>query len=228
MNAFAQMVRRLPVEDFDAAPPPPAAAPMSPFCPCPRCATAGRTGECPSQAYEEGLARGRSLRAVEDATAAETLTLEIADALARGAERAAADAERVAEALAGLVIAAAMSVLPASCARLGAQEARAIADAVLPALATEPAVTIDADADTHDAIATAITRLPRASQSRITLHRQGAEGDQLRITWSAGMVRRSPAEAVARVHDTLSRFGLAPPLTETAPQSYDLEPITHG
>ncbi|MCX7383744.1 MAG: hypothetical protein NT133_20530 [Alphaproteobacteria bacterium] len=208
MNAFARAGRRLMVEDFDAPPPLAQASPATPHCPCPRCNAEGRAAECPSASYEEGVARGRELRTVQDAQAVETLALELSDALARGTERAAAEAAEAAEALARLVIAAVMAALPASFARLGASEARAIVAAVLPSLASEPSVTIEAAPGALGTIRATIASLPRASQARIHLHANEDGGDDLAIIWSAGQVRRCHADALAMVQDTLAQFGL--------------------
>ena len=209
MNAFTRAGRRLMVEDFDARPPPAQPPPATPHCPCPRCNAEGRAADCPSATYDDGVARGRELRTTQDAQAAETLALELSDALARGTERAAAEAAETAEALARLVLAAVMAALPASFARLGPSEARAIVDAVLPSLASEPSVTIEAAPTALGPLRATVAGLPRASQARIHLHANEDGGDDLAITWSAGRVRRCHADALAMVQDTLAQFGLA-------------------
>ncbi len=229
MNAVTRPARRLLVEDFDAPPPVRASTPAAPFCPCARCAAEGRSAECPSASYDDGLARGRELRALDDTAAAEALTLELSDALARSTDQATMAAEQTAAALSRVVIAALAAALPATFARLAAAEARAIAEAVLPSLASEPAVTIDVAAPAFEVIRGAVSGLPRASQSRITLHRRdGDAGDDLCIAWSAGLVRRNHAEALARVMDTLSQFGLAPAEDDACSRHHLLETTTHG
>ena len=232
MNAFATAGRRLMVEDFDASPSPPPARPVTPFCPCPRCGTEGRAAACPSASFDDGIAQGRRERAVEIAQTAEGLSLALEDALERSANAAQEAAARDAEALAGLVIAALMSALPASLAHLGAAEARAIVAAVLPSLASEPAISIAATPYSIGAISAAIGALPLTSRERIDLHAAASGEPELVVTWSAGRLRRSHADALAAVEDTLAQFGLAPPgpvpAGEAPSQARYLETTTHG
>ena len=224
---------RLLIEDFDAAPK--ARQPSGPFCPCPRCEAAGRAGRCPSDAYDDGVRAGEERLAAGDSEHAVALAAEFAAALDRVDGQIAVLADHAADAMGRAVIAMVAAVLPASFGHLAAGESRAIAAAVLPALASEPAIDIEAAPASLAAIREAVGLLPRASQARIAIQpRETAHGAELHITWSNGAIRQDLAAALARVCDTLARFGLeapkasAPPELKPVPQPTRMEAHAHG
>ncbi len=209
---------RLLIEDFDSLPVAVAAREPAPDpvfgCGCDRCRADAGLPHCRAAARDEGLRLGRAERADLMAGQAAALAASLDAALARAGSDAAEIAEASAEAIGRAVIAMAAAALPATFARLGAAEARRVAEAVLPALRAEPAVTIAA---APEAI-TLLDRLPAARTGRVRLEpTEGGPGD-IAIVWQGGGASRDSAAALAGTRAVLAEFGLlpAPILEETA------------
>ncbi len=210
---------RLMVEDFDAAPQP--AAPRRERCTCPRC-TADPSGlRCHGETYAEGVHAGQQMRAEHDAAAATHLTQHIATALETAHSAATAIAEDTADALGQAVMAMLAAALPATMRHLGAREAASIANAILPSLAREPAVTIEVAPDAAVTVGLAVDALPPMQRARVTLHVDAhAEPGALRITWAGGALRHDPAAALTRVRAILADLGLTAPEPSSLTKEY--------
>ena len=110
------------------------------------------------------------------------------------------------------------ALFPALCARHGGGEVAALARAVLPALDSEPRITIRVSPHVTTELAAELDRLDPELRARIVLVPTDAvpPGD-VRIAWQDGIARRDGAALWAQVADTLSQYGLDAPSLAAAP-----------
>ena len=169
---------------------------------------------------ERAYAEGRAAAAVE-AQAAHRLAVQ--DALAgietalRTLDEEQADAAlRHAEDVARLLLDTLFTLLPALCARHGETEVRAVARAVLPALAREPAVTVRVHPELAAAVQHEIAQLDPEFARRVSLIavETVARGD-VRVGWADGHAVRDTGLAWRQVAAALSQAGLLLPPAST-------------
>ena len=217
--AFSHL--RLQIEDFDDLPLRPAS--VAEPCACPRCEADPRGLRCHGETYEEGVRAGQAMRAAADQDSAARLALELSDALAAADAQVAEIAEDAAEAVGQAVLAMAAALLPASLARHGPSEVRAIAAALLPSLVHAPSLTVDVAADAEDDIRAAIERLPPSQRARIDIRRHPpAEPGSLSVAWSGGALHRDTEVALQNIRTILAELGL------TAPAPQPEKALIHG
>ncbi|OJY70943.1 MAG: hypothetical protein BGP12_07470 [Rhodospirillales bacterium 70-18] len=168
--------------------------------------------------YAEGFRSGLSQATQDRAEIARQLLAAIAERLAAAEAQARQAAEASAEAVAGLLMASLGALFPALCARHGGGEVAALARAVLPALDSEPRITIRVSPHVTTELAAELDRLDPELRARIVLVPTDAvpPGD-VRIAWQDGIARRDGAALWAQVADTLSQYGLDAPSLAAAP-----------
>lgn len=166
-----------------------------------------------ARARAEGFAHGGSvahdaaMATREQATSA-ALT-GIAEALRDAGGMAAQFNEAAASALARLLLGAVARLLPALCARHGADEAATLARAILPGLTHETLATVCVHPQALPALRAALASLDDRARPRLELVGSDAlaPGD-LRIEWPDGAAVRDTAAIWAAVRDALATLGL--------------------
>lgn len=216
-------------EDFDApeAPPPPPPAPEP-----------THSAVELADARESGRAEGwKAARAVAESEA-ETRRAAVLQAVAAALSDARVAAESLASAAAEAVARTALSLLaaalPATCARHGERELRALAEAVLPALDTEPRIVIRASTAALRGLAESVARLDPDLAARVQLvPTETLAPDEVRIAWQDGRAardRRAIAQAIETVLGPLGLFEAAPADAPIAARAVpaSAEPTTPG
>jgi len=203
--------RALLVEDFDMPPVSHAPAPVHTGCDCPRCQSDPSLPLCRADAFDAGRMAGR-VEAADMLTAqTDQMTALVEEAIASADAVVNEVAETTADAIGRAVIAMVAASLPGILGALGAREAQAVANAVLPALRNEATVTIAAGSAAMPLLQPATARMPGGRQPRVSLVAdEGAGPNDIRIDWHNGAVRSEPSETLARVRDVLAGFGLLP------------------
>lgn len=172
-----------------------------------------------AEAHEAGRAEERALREAA-ATAADRVALAaIAGALDRERDGAAEVAEAAAEAIAGLMLGMLAAAFPTLCARHGADEARALAAVVLPALRDEPRPMIRVAPDAAEPVRGLVAAADPELLARMDLRPDPAlSAGDVRITWRGGEARRDARALWQAMGDILGQSGWPmPPLPEEAP-----------
>ncbi len=210
-------------EDFDA-PEQPAPAPPAP--------EPTHSAIELADARETGRAEGwRAARAAADSEA-ETQRTAVLHAVAAALSDARAAAEALAADAAQAVARTALSLLaaalPATCARNGERELRALAEAVLPALDTEPRIVVRASTAALRGLAETVARLDPDLAARVQLvPTETLAADEVRIAWQDGRAARDRRAIASAIEAVLAPLGLfeaaATAGARTAP-----EPTTPG
>ena len=213
-------------EDFDAPEPPP---------PAPPAPEPTHSAVELADARETGRAEGwRAARAAAD-TEAEAQRVAVLHAVAAALSDARGAAESLAAAAAEAVARTALSLLaaalPATCARHGERELRALAEAVLPALDTEPCIVVRANAAALRGLAETVARLDPDLAARVQLVAiETLAADEVRIAWQDGRAARDRRAIAAAIEAVLAPLGLfetaSPAGARTAPAAP--EPTTPG
>ncbi len=194
-------------EDFDEDAPPPDAA--SEPAPEPEVIEPVFTAAELASARAEGRASGQA--DAERGVAASRLQVLrlIADNMGDAREAARALAADAAEAAARCMLTALTACLPALCTRHGADELRAFARIVLPALTEEPRITVRVHPHMIAVLEDEFATMDFELVERITLHPSEAiaPGDA-RVSWSEGSASRQGARARAAVEEALAMLGL--------------------
>ena len=201
------MLRKLCALDFDA-PPAPAAGTEVPPSPA--------YGEDDLAAMrDEAFARGRA-EAFAEAAAATDAALAAAMGTLASAIRAAGDeAGRLNEAAAGetarLLAAMLGALLPTAAQALGEKEVVGLAAEILPALPSEPRITVQVAPALAGSLSDRLDLLAPAVAPRVTIEASPAVpyGD-IRFAWSAGQASRTLEDSWASVLRVLSPLGLSP------------------
>lgn len=214
------------LDDEAEAPPPATAAPASaaPATDLPKAAAKAEErmpGEAElARARAEGFAHGNAVglasatAAAEQATAAvlAVLAAELATAVAVADAVAAQTREAAAATLARLLLATLARMLPSLCARHGADEAAALARAILPGLGNDMRATIRVNPQALPALEALLAAVEPQLRARLTL--AGSEalaaGD-LRVEWQDGAAVRDTAAIWAAIGEALAPLGLSEP-----------------
>ncbi|MGI4976156.1 MAG: hypothetical protein ACRYG6_04350 [Janthinobacterium lividum] len=196
-------------EDFDAPepPPPPPPAP-EPTYSAVELADARETGR--GEGWKAARAVAESEAEAQRAAVLQAVAAALSDARGAAESLASSAAESVARAALSLLAAA----LPATCARHGDRELRALAEAVLPALGTEPRIVVRASAAALRGLADTVARLDPDLAGRVQLvPTETLAPDEVRIAWQDGRAardRRAIASAIEAVLAPLGLFEAAP------------------
>ncbi len=191
-------------EDFDApeAAPPAAPAP-EPTHSALELADARETGRI------EGWKAARAAAEVEAEAQRAAVLHAIAAALSEARDAAETFAASAAEAVARTALSLLAAALPATCARHGERELRALALAVLPALETEPRIVIRASPQGLRGLAGTLARLDPDLAARIQLVPvEALAADEARITWQDGRAVRDRRAIGAAIEAVLAPLGL--------------------
>lgn len=200
-------------EDFDAPVEMPAPQPPAPP-PEPMISAVEHAAELAAAraaGREEGLEAARG----EIATVQGELRLAALQAIADGLGAARGAAARIAqvnaEAVAGTLLATLAAALPALCARHAEAELRAVIEAVLPLLGSEPQVSVRCHPDMVQFLRGEIDQLDPDLASRVTIapSEQMQAGD-IRIGWHDGCAVRDTRAITAAIRAAL------PPLSDLA------------
>jgi hypothetical protein len=159
--------------------------------------------------HAEGISEGREQVELEHSRSVDHLLAVLQESLASVADAAAARAELAAAAIGRLVVGLLTASFPASFEKFGPAEAVRFAEAILPDLTEEPAISITACPRSRPALLAAIARLSPDIRNLTTI----AEASEMppggvRIAWAGGAAARDPAGLAARVADILAQFGL--------------------
>lgn len=193
-------------EDFDAPeilpkpPPPPPPPPSYDQAELEAaCERAREEGRLAALQDEEQVQAGLRLAALQ----------AIADALSASHDHAARLAEEAAEALARTVLGLLLAALPATCARHGERELRALVRTVLPALSAEPRITVRANPAMQAALAAELARMEPDLAARVALvpTEALAPGDAS-IAWTDGSAVRDAAAIATAARDALAPLDL--------------------
>ena len=191
-------------EDFDAPEqPPPAPAAPEPTYSAVELADARETGR--AEGWRAARAATESDAEARKVAVLQAMTTALSDARAAGESLAAVAAEAVARAALSLLAAA----LPATCARHGERELRALAEAVLPALDTEPRIVIRANASALRGLADTVARLDPDLAARVQLvPAEILAADEVRIAWQDGRAARDRRAIASAIEAVLAPLGL--------------------
>ncbi len=198
-------------EDFDApeAPPPAAPAPEP-------------THSAIELADARELGRAEGWRAARAAAEAQVeaqraaVLHAIAAALSGSRDAAEAFAVDAAESVARTALSLLAAALPATCARHGERELRALALAVLPALETEPRIVIRANPLSLHGLSETVARLDPELAARVhLLPGEALAADEARITWQDGRAVRDRRAVQAAIEAVLAPLGLFEPAAQT-------------
>ncbi len=199
-------------EDFDlpprgnepeTAPEPEIIAPMF---------TAAELAAARDEAWREGGEQARADEAAAGETALRASLVAAAAQLAQTAAEATAIAEAAAEAIAHLLMAGFAAAFPALAARYGDGEVQAVLRKVLPALYSEPKVTIRVTPATASAVAEELARLdPDLAEQMQVVAVEGMLPGDVRVAWRAGQATRDTTRLWQDIEAILAPAGLLPP-----------------
>jgi flagellar assembly protein FliH len=152
-----------------------------------------------------GMWQARAALAAEERETLSRIAATLEDARADAARVAEDAAEGTARLMLGMLLAA----LPATCARHGEAELRAMASRILPALAQEPRVTIRVHPHHLDALRQELARLdPEQSARAVLLPTDAMPPGDLRIAWESGHAVRDARALAAAMEEALAPLGL--------------------
>jgi flagellar assembly protein FliH len=160
-------------------------------------------------AYQDGLRDGLQQAAAGHDAAARRTVAALEEHLKTAQYQAAQEADRAATTVARLLIQFLMKMLPAVCARHGAEEIADVARAVLPGLHQEPNVVVAVHPEVAAAVELELTRLGADMRQRAVLAPTASvpPGD-VRITWRDGSAARDTSELMQRVAAVFASHGL--------------------
>ena len=203
-------------EDFDApvAPPPPAAPAPEPTHSALELADARELGRA------EGWRAARAAAEAQIEAQRAAVLHAIAAALSEARDAAENFAADAAESIARTALSLLAAALPATCARHGERELRALALAVLPALEAEPRIVIRASPLGLRSLAETVARLDPELAARVQLlPAEALSADEARITWQDGRAVRDRRAVQAAIEAVLAPLGLFEPVTQTGPET---------
>jgi flagellar assembly protein FliH len=201
-------------EDFDAPPGvtvlddvPDEAEPAPP----PPAITEEDVATARADAYAEGHRNGLAQAAADRAEVTRQMLGVIADRLSGARSEASRVAEDSAETVSRLLLGTLATLLPALCVRHGAAEVTAMVRAVLPALASEPRVTLRISPLVLSAVEQELSQLDPDLHERVSLVPTDtvAPGD-VRISWQDGSAVRDAAALWRAVAEALAPLDLLP------------------
>ncbi len=198
-------------EDFDEAPPRDAPEIIAP----------GYSADDVDLAREEGHAAGleearAEHTAIQSALCSAALTA-IGDAIAQGRADAAEVSRQMAQDIAGTLLALLRAALPATAARLAADEIAALLEILLPPLSQAPCVTVRVHPSLLDSIAEQLVPFPGVSASGDP----ALAASDVAVAWEDGHARRDWAALWRHITAALAPFGLPADIA-------DLPPIAEG
>jgi flagellar assembly protein FliH len=160
-------------------------------------------------AYRDGLRDGfQQAAAGHDATAGRVM-MALEESLRAAQYQAAQEADRAATAVARLLIRFVMKMLPAACARYGAEEIADVARAVLPALQHEPHVVVAVHPEVAAMVEAELVRLSAGMQQRAVLApSESVPPGDVRITWRDGSAARDTNDLMQRITAVFASHGL--------------------
>ena len=169
----------------------------------------GQLETAKAASFEEGVAAGRAAVMAEDAAGLRQVVIVLGEELSAARDSARAIGEQAAVEIARLLLSSLGAVMPALCETYGDGELRAIARAVLPALAGEPEIVIRANPHTVSGLSEEIARIDPdiGSSVQITPTDALALGD-VRIAWRNGLAVREGAALWRDVSAILMPQGL--------------------
>lgn len=221
MDAMTRSFGVLFAEDFDEPetfePPEPEVIAPAPEAPPPEEAvfTEAELDAAREAGRAEGRAAGREeARAAQAADGRDALR-RLAAAMDEARLEAARVAEEAAEGMARLMLGMLAAALPALCARHGEAEIRAMSRRLLPALESEPRVTIRVNPRHLDAMRGELAGLDpeQAGRTRLLPTDAMPPGD-LRIAWDYGQAVRDARALAASMEEALAPLGLLAKLHE--------------
>jgi len=160
-------------------------------------------------AYQEGLHDGLQQAAAGRDATAERAFAALEDRLRAAQYQAAQEVDRAATSVARLLIQFLMKMLPAVCARYGAEEIADVARAVLPGLHQEPHVVVAVNPAVAAQVEVELARLGAEMQERAVLAPTDSvpPGD-VRITWRDGSAARDTNDLMQRIAAVFTSHGL--------------------
>jgi flagellar assembly protein FliH len=195
-------------EDFDAPPRPPP-APVAVAEPEPVIVEPTYSEADLAAARADGRSKGR----MEADHGVAALHAKMLGEIARGLAEARADtrdaAAAAAEAVARTMLSALAACLPATCARHGEAEIRAVVRAVLPGLRDEPRIAVRVNPLMLPAMAEEIAALDaEVAAIVVVLPAEQLPPGDVRVTWQDGAAVRDTGRVRAAVADALAALGL--------------------
>jgi flagellar assembly protein FliH len=160
-------------------------------------------------AYQEGLRDGLQQAAAGRDATAERAFAALEDCLRTAQYQAAQEVDRAATSVAPLLIQFLMKMLPAVCARFGAEEIADVARAVLPGLHQEPHVVVAVNPAVAADVEVELARLGAEMQERAVLAPTDSvpPGD-VRISWRDGSAARDTNDLMQRIAAVFASHGL--------------------
>jgi flagellar biosynthesis/type III secretory pathway protein FliH len=199
-------------EDFDlpqrapAPPPPPEPEVIEPVF------SAAELAAARTEAWREADQHARAELADVGAAATAKALEAIAAQLSKTAGDARAIAEETAEALAHLLLAGFAAAFPALCRRHGPAEVQAVLRTLLPALESEPKVTIRVEPAALAAVRQELDQLDPDLVARMQIvPAEGLRPGDVRVAWQAGQATRDTARLWQDIEAVLAPTGLLPP-----------------
>ena len=160
-------------------------------------------------AYQDGLRDGLQQAAAARETAAARMVAALEDQLRAAQYQAAQEADRAATSVARLLIQFLMKMLPAVCARYGAEEIADVARAVLPGLHQEPHVVVSVHPAVAADVELELTRLGAEMKQRAVLEpTESVLPGDVRITWRDGSAARDTNDLMQRIAAVFASHGL--------------------
>ena len=202
-------------EDFDApeAPPPAAPAP-EPTHSAIELADARELGRA------EGWKAARAAAETQIEAQRAAVLRAIATALSEARDVAETLAAEAAQSIARTALSLLAAALPATCARHGERELRALALAVLPVLETEPRIVIRASPLGLRGVSETLARLDPELAARVQLLPANTlAADEARITWQDGRAVRDRRAVQAAIEAVLAPLGLFEPAVQATAQA---------
>lgn len=200
-------------EDFDL--PPRSAAPEPP--PEPEVIepvfTVAELEAARAEAWREGHDQARDEAAAASETVARQALAVIAAHIGDTKAEAEAIADHAAEAIAHLLLSAFTAAFPALCRHHGEAEIRAVVQRIVPALQSEPKVTIRVAADAEAAVAQELARLDPDIAAQAQIVAADLPPGDVRIAWRAGHATRDTARLWQEIEAILAPAGLLPTKT---------------
>lgn len=197
-------------EDFDLPPPaeepPPQPEVIEPVF------SAAELQVAREEAGREADQRARAEVAAAQAASAQASLAAIADQLGHAAAESRAAREDAAEAIAQLVLAGFAAAFPALSRRHGEVEVRAVLQRILPALGSEPKVTIRVAPALLGAVRNELARLdPDIAEMMQVIPFETLSPGDVRVHWHSGQAVRDSAKLWEEIEAILAPAGLLPP-----------------
>lgn len=167
------------------------------------------------RACAEAVQRARLLWEGEQAGQRGAALAAIAEAVRQSRNAAEREAHALAEGTAMTMLAMLSGVLPRLCERHGPDEARALAQLLLPTLRNEPRISIRAHPALVPALEDDLTQLDPELAGAVTIAGTPMAPGDLRVSWDRGSLRRDTAKILTAIQDALAQLGLLEPIDFT-------------